>query len=179
MPVTQLAGSITRELPRFDFEKSLAHVLKNHTDALTALNGRRQGPAATSVSQEVTAVPDVTVGAMLYNDNSSPGPPRFVPTFTASIPVPFFDRNQGNIKNAQGALMRAVEQPHATQNALTASFADAYRRLEENRQILYLYRKQLLPQQVQAFRATVMRHNWIGPVESDPARVRRRPILGI
>ena len=39
MPVTELAGSITRELPRFDFEKSLAHVLKNHTDALTAENG--------------------------------------------------------------------------------------------------------------------------------------------
>ena len=124
-------------------------------------------------------MPDVTVGAMVFNDNSSPGPPRFVPTVSASVPVPFFDRNQGNIKSAQASLMRAVEQPHAAQNALAASFADAFRRLEENRQILYLYRKQLLPQQVQAFRATVLRHSGAGDVEPTPAQVRRRPILAI
>jgi outer membrane protein, heavy metal efflux system len=164
MPATQLSGSVTRDLPRFDFEKSLAHVLNNHTDALTALNGLTKARLNLRL-QEVTMVPDVTVGAFVFNDNSAPGPPRFVPSLTASVPVPFFDRNQGNIKSAQGALVRAIEQPHATQNSLTASFADAFRRMEENRQILALYRKQLLPQQVQAFRSTVLRHWGIGTVE--------------
>jgi hypothetical protein len=165
MPATQLTGNVAGELPRFDFEKSLAHVLNNHTDALTAVNGVVKARLNLRL-QEVTAYPDVTVGATVFNDNSNPGPPRFVPTLMASIPVPVFDRNQGNIRNAQAALMRAVEQPHATQNALTSTFADAYRRLEENRQILELYRLQLLPQQVQAFRATVLRHNGIGPQEN-------------
>jgi outer membrane protein, heavy metal efflux system len=164
MPATQLSGSISSELPRFEFEKSLALVLQNHTDVLTANNGLLKARLLLRL-QEVMAVPDVTVGAMIIHDDSLPGPPRFAPAFMGSIPVPVFDRNQGNIKSAQGALMRAIEQPHATQNALTASFADSYRRLEENRMVLDLYRKQLLPQQVQAFRSTVLRHYGIGTVE--------------
>jgi outer membrane protein, heavy metal efflux system len=168
MPATQLSGSIAGELPRFDFEKSLAHVLKNHTDAQTANNGVDKARLLLRL-QEVQAIPDVTVGASIYDDNSSPGPPRFVPTLSLSVPVPVFDRNQGNIKSAQAALVRAVEQPHATQNALTQLLADAYRRLEENRMFLDLYRKQLLPQQIQAYRATVERHYGIGSVEVNPA----------
>jgi cobalt-zinc-cadmium efflux system outer membrane protein len=164
MPVTELSGSVTRELPRFDFDKSLAHVLKNHTDALTALNGLEKARFNQRLA-EVTAVPDVTLGISVLHDNSLPGPPRYVPAFIGSITLPIWDRNQGNIRSAQAQLLRAAEQPHATQNNLTASFVDAYRRLEESRQILYLYRMQLLPQQVQAFRATVLRHNAIGPVE--------------
>jgi hypothetical protein len=37
--------------------------------------------------------------------------------------------------------------------------------LEENREVLEIYHRQLLPQQAQAFRATVIRHYGIGPVE--------------
>jgi hypothetical protein len=92
-----------------------------------------------------------------------------IPGVTASVPLPVFDRNQGGIRQAQAVLLRAVEEPHRVQNALTASFADAYRRLEESRQILELYHKQLLPQQVQAFRAAVKRHFVAGPVEAAPA----------
>jgi cobalt-zinc-cadmium efflux system outer membrane protein len=164
MPATELSGSVTRDLPRFDFEKGLAHILKNHTDALTALNGFDKARFGLRLAQ-VTPVPDVTVGAGLIYDATPPGPTRLVPMVTASLPVPFFDRNQGGIRQAQAAQLRAAEEPHRVQMALTASFADAYRRLEENRQILELYYKQLLPQQIQAFRATVKRHFIVGPVE--------------
>jgi len=165
MPATELGGNIAQELPRFDFEKSLAHVLDKHTDVITALNGVDKARFLLRLA-EVTGVPDFTLGAFVYNDNSSPGPPKFVPSLVATVPVPIFDRNQGNIRSAQAALMRAVEEPHRVQNALSNTFVDAYRRLEENRKILQLYRRQLLPQQVQAFRATVIRHNLVG--NNDP-----------
>jgi cobalt-zinc-cadmium efflux system outer membrane protein len=164
MPATELSGSVTTKLPRFDFEKALAHVLTKHTDILTAANGIPKARYNLRLA-EVTAYPDVTVGGGFLLDSSIPRT-RLVPTLvTASVPLPIFDRNQGGIRQAQGALVRAGEEPHRVQNALTASFADAFRRLEENRQILEFYHKQLLPQQIQAFRAAVLRHYVVGGAE--------------
>jgi cobalt-zinc-cadmium efflux system outer membrane protein len=157
MPATEVAGSLSKNLPHFDYEKALAHVLTNHTDALTAQYGLEKARYNLRLAQ-VTPVPDITLGAGLVYDASPPGPPALVPVLTGSVTLPIFDRNQGGIRQAQAALGQAAEEPHRVQNALTASFSDAYRRLEENRLILDLYRRQLLPQQVQAFRAAVLRH---------------------
>jgi cobalt-zinc-cadmium efflux system outer membrane protein len=164
MPVTQLAGNINRDLPRFDFDKALAFVLANHTDVLTARYGLEKARYNLRLA-EVAAVPDFTLGVTVLYDATLPGPARLVPGVSASAPIPVFDRNQGGIRQAQAALIHAIEEPHRVQNALTASFADAYRRLEENRQILELYRQQLLPQQIQAFRGVVLRHYGAGPQE--------------
>jgi cobalt-zinc-cadmium efflux system outer membrane protein len=162
MPATEVAGSLERNLPRFDYEKTLAHVLANHTDALTALYTIEKARYNLRLAQ-VTPIPDVTLSATVNYDATAPGPNRFVTSFGGSVPVPFFDRNQGGIKQAQGQLLFAVEQPHVVQAALTASVSDAYKRLEENRFILEVYRKQMLPQQAQAFRATVHNHFGAGP----------------
>jgi cobalt-zinc-cadmium efflux system outer membrane protein len=164
MPVTELAGSLRRNLPTFDFDKALAYLLENHTDAVTARYGLDKARYNLRLA-EVTAVPDVTLTASLLYDATPPGPSRLIPGVGASMPLPIFDRNQGGIRQAQAALLRATEEPHRVQNALTASFADAYHRQEENRQILELYHKQLLVQQVQAFRGAVLRHYGAGAVE--------------
>jgi hypothetical protein len=46
---------------------------------------------------------------------------------------------------------------------LTARFAEAYRRYEENRVLLEMYRTQILPKQVQAFRGAVLVHFAVDP----------------
>jgi hypothetical protein len=86
------------------------------------------------------------------------GPNRVITTIGMSVPVPLFDRNQGGIQQAQGSLVRAVEDPHRVRSDLTARFSEAFRRYDENRALLELYRNDLLPKQVQAFRAAVKRH---------------------
>ncbi len=164
MPATELAGSIDQSLPRFDYEKVLAHVLANHTDVLTAEATIRKMRYNLRLN-EVTQVPDVTLGANVLYDATPPGPPRWVTFFTGSVTLPVWDRNQGGVKQAQGQLLRAVEEPHRVRAALTASVSDAYRRLEENRVILDLYRNQMLIQQAQAFRAAVLRHYSAGAAE--------------
>jgi cobalt-zinc-cadmium efflux system outer membrane protein len=168
MPATELAGSVTRDFPRFDFDKALDYVLRNHTDARIAMIGIEKARHLLRLAQ-VTPVPDVTLGAGVIYD-ATPGAngnstSRMVPGVTASLPLPIFNRNQGGIQQAQGALFFANEEPHRVQNALTNSFVDAYARLEQYRQFLELYYGQLLPQQIQAFRATVKRHYTIGPQE--------------
>jgi cobalt-zinc-cadmium efflux system outer membrane protein len=163
MPATDLSGSLANNLPRFDYERALAHLLKNHTDVLTAQYVVEKARYQLRLAQ-ANGVPDVTLGATLLYDGSQP-PTRLVPNLILSVPVPLFNRNQGNIYSAQAALMRALEEPHRVQNALTASFSDAFRRMEENRLVLGMYRQQLLPQQVQAFRAAVIRHFAAGAAE--------------
>jgi outer membrane protein, heavy metal efflux system len=106
----------------------------------------------------VTAVPDVTVQAGLIQDASPPGPNRLVTTVQVGMPVPVWDRNQGGVRQARGNLLRAVEEPHRVRSELTAKVAEAYRRYSENRAVLSLYRTQILPKQVQAYRAAVKRH---------------------
>jgi outer membrane protein, heavy metal efflux system len=161
MPATEVAGGVAHSLPRFDFDKALAHVLVNHTDALTAQYTIEKSRYNLRLAQ-VNAVPDVTLNATVAYDATSPGPPRWITFFGASVPVPLFDRNQGGIKQAQAQLMRANEEPHRVQSALTAAVADAYNRVELNRKFLETYRKQMLPQQAQAFRAVVQRHYGAG-----------------
>jgi cobalt-zinc-cadmium efflux system outer membrane protein len=157
MPPTELAGSLEHNLPRFDYEKALAHILANHTDTLTARTTIEKMRYNLRLN-EVTAIPDVTLSATVSYDATPPGPPRWVTFFNGTMPIPVWDHNQGGIKQAQGQLMRAIDEPHRVRAALSASFADAFRRLEENRAILVMYRRQMLPQQLDAFRATVRSH---------------------
>jgi cobalt-zinc-cadmium efflux system outer membrane protein len=157
MPLTEVAGSIRMPLPRFRWDTSLARILSQHTDVRIADNGIRKARFNLRLA-EVTAIPDVSLGVGVINDVTPPGPERITPTVTASVPVPIFDRNQGAIQQMQGALMRANEEPHRVRADLTARLADAFRRYDETQKLLDLYRKDILPMQVQAFRATVKRH---------------------
>jgi cobalt-zinc-cadmium efflux system outer membrane protein len=156
MPPTELAGRLDQRLPRFDYEKCLARVLARHTDVITANNGIHKMRYNLRLN-EVMWVPDVTLGGTVVYDATPPGPPRWLTFFTGTMPIPVWDQNLGGIKQAQGQLLRANEEPHRVRAALTASVTDAFSRLETNRFQLELYVKQMLPHQVNAFRAAVNR----------------------
>ncbi len=157
MPPTELAGRIDLPLPRYRYDAALARVLGNHTDVGTAENGIKKARYNLRLA-EVTAVPDINWSVTLLNDATPPGPERVTATTQVTVPVPVWDRNQGNIRQMQGALLRAVEEPHRVRADLTARLADAFRRYDESAKILELYKVDILPMQVQAFRATVQRH---------------------
>ena len=158
MPATALAGQVHRPVPKLDFEKALGHVLTKHTDVLTTEATIEKARYNLQLAQ-VTPYPDVNVQAGLQTDATAPGPSRVTSLVQVSLPVPVFDRNKGGIQPAQAAaLVRANEEPHRVQADLTARFSEAYRRYEENRVLLEMYRTNILPKQVQAFRAAVNRH---------------------
>jgi cobalt-zinc-cadmium efflux system outer membrane protein len=162
MPPTALAGSVNHPVPRIDYEKALAHVLTKHTDMLTTATAINQARHNLLFAQ-LTPYPDVTVSLGVVNDLTAPGPSRLVTQVGVSVPVPIWDRNKGGIIASQAALLRANEEPHRVQAALTSGFADAFRRYEENRVLMEMYQTSTLPSQVQAFRAVVKRHFGAGP----------------
>jgi cobalt-zinc-cadmium efflux system outer membrane protein len=157
MPPTELAGRIDMPLPVWRYDQVLAHVLTNHTDVLTTRNTIEKARFNLRLA-EITPYPDLSVAATVYNDVTPPGPNRIVSLMQVSVPVPVFDRNQGAIRQAQGALVRAIDEPHRVRDDLNGRVADAFRRYDENRSLVELYVKEALPKQVQAFRAAVQRH---------------------
>jgi cobalt-zinc-cadmium efflux system outer membrane protein len=157
MPATEVAGRIDMPAPVYHFDRLLAHVLSRHTDVLTAQNTLEKARFSLR-SAEITPIPDVTLQATVYNDVTPPGPNRIVTVGQVTIPLPLWDRNQGAIHQARAGLRRAVEEPHRVRDDLTGRLAEAYRRYDENRDLLQMNYSEILPKQVQAFRAAVKRH---------------------
>jgi cobalt-zinc-cadmium efflux system outer membrane protein len=151
MPPTELAGRIDIPIPRYDHKKVLARALEQHTDILTARNTMLKNQFNLKLAR-VTPVPDPTIQWSVSKDYS--GPPQ-QPVSTAmqiSFPFPVWDYNQGGIIQAQGNLVNASEEEHRVRDALTTTLADAFERYETNRFLLELYRDQMLPDQVRAYR---------------------------
>jgi cobalt-zinc-cadmium efflux system outer membrane protein len=157
IPPTAVAGDPHRATPALDFEKALAHVLSHHTDVLTTASTIEKARHNLRLAQ-VTPVPDFNIQVGAVNDLGSAGPSRLVTNVQVSVPVPVFDRNKGAIQQSQATLGKAIEEPHRVQADLTSRFSEAYRRHEENRVLLAMYQKNILPKQVQTFRAAVKRH---------------------
>jgi cobalt-zinc-cadmium efflux system outer membrane protein len=158
MPPTQLAGRLRdMPLPNYRRDTALMHVLNNHTSVLTANNDILKARYLLRLA-EVTAVPDFSVQGSLTNDETPSGPNRLLVGMSVSVPIPVWNLNQGSVQQAKAMLVSANEEPHAARTALASSMADAYRRYLENQQLLDMYRKEILPKQVSAFRAAVKRH---------------------
>jgi cobalt-zinc-cadmium efflux system outer membrane protein len=153
---TELSGRPDMTIPGFKFEPTLARVLQNHTDVLTAQNAVQKARYNLRLAK-VTAIPDVEVRAMLQKDFTGP-PFEMAPSIAVSAPIPVWDRNQGGIIQAQAQLVRAVEESHRVRNDLTTRLADAFERYENNRVLLSYYRDQILPDQVRAYRGVYERH---------------------
>jgi cobalt-zinc-cadmium efflux system outer membrane protein len=61
-------------------------------------------------------------------------------TFSASVPLPIFDRNQGEIARARYAITQAEEQQKATNGQVLTDVRDAYEGLRANDKVIQLYR---------------------------------------
>jgi cobalt-zinc-cadmium efflux system outer membrane protein len=167
MKATQLAGRVDRAIPVFDHEKSLAHVLGRHTDVLTAEAGIQKARYDLRLAQ-ITPIPDVNLHLAIEKDFTTP---PFAATSSIQLggPIPIYDRNRGNIIQAQGALMRAIEEPHRVRDDLTSRLAAAFEQYDNNLAQLEYYRKYIIPDQVRSYQGVYQRFFIQG--KDDPRRV--------
>jgi cobalt-zinc-cadmium efflux system outer membrane protein len=161
MPPTQLAGNLDIKLPVVHFEPLKAQMWEYHTDILAARNSELQARINLRF-QQVTPIPDLFVYFALQKDYTTP--PNNINLNSTSfntqigMPVPFYDRNQGGIMQAQGLLVKALQEVMRMRNDLTSTLSDAFERYENNRIVLEFYRVQMLPDQARAYRAVYERH---------------------
>jgi cobalt-zinc-cadmium efflux system outer membrane protein len=150
LPLTEVAGRIDRFIPYYDYDAVLAHVLRNHTDVLTARNTVDKAGYNLKLAQ-ITPYPDVDFNVSVLKEYSLL-PKQFVHTVTLGFPLPIWDRNRGNIMAAEAAQVRASEEPHRVEMALTNALGIAYTNYKNNLDALEYYRKYILPDQVRTYR---------------------------
>ncbi len=160
MPLTALAGKIDMPVPLLEHDRVLAYILANHSDVVSAAIGVEKARYLTRLA-EVQPYPDVTVHVAVQKDYTTP-PFGTCANINIGVPFPLWNRNQGNIQAARATTERAIAEQARVHNELTAKVAEAFQRYENNRLILEMYKQQMLPNQVQAFRAALARHAAVG-----------------
>lgn len=168
LPPTQVAGKLDVPIPVFSHREVLAKALATHTDVRTAENSLVQAQFQLELARK-TPIPDVNVRLMVQKDNTAP-PFQASPSVAVSMPVPVWDKNQGNILSAQAAVVRVGEEPHRVRSELTARLAEAFERYENNRVIIAYYRDQILPDLVRVYRGVYERYQRepAGPATNPP-----------
>jgi cobalt-zinc-cadmium efflux system outer membrane protein len=143
MPLTEVAGSADMPVPVFNYDDVLERVLKWHTDIHTARNTLQKARYDLRTAQ-IMPYPDLDLRVAVHKDFTTP-PFGFEHDITAGFAIPLWDQNRGAIRQAQAALLRAVEEEHRARNTLTGNVADAYDRYASNKAQVEYYRDRVLP----------------------------------
>jgi cobalt-zinc-cadmium efflux system outer membrane protein len=155
LPLSEVAGRIDAPIPFYDYDSVLAQVLNNHTDVLSARNTLDKSRFNLKLAQ-ITPFPDVDFNVALLKEYAL-APKQMVHTVTIGVPFPIWDRNRGNIMAAEGALVRATEEPHRVELNLTNTLATNYNNYKNALNGLEYYRRYILPDQVRAYRGVFER----------------------
>jgi cobalt-zinc-cadmium efflux system outer membrane protein len=151
LPLSEVGGRIDRLIPYYDYDAVLAHVLRNHTDVLTARNVVEKAHFNRMLAQVTPAFPDVELRFDVIKDFVV-APRNVVGVASVSFPLPIWDQNVGNIMSAEAAEVRASEESHRVEMALTSALSTAYMNYKTNLEALEYYRKYILPDQVTNYR---------------------------
>ena len=155
LPLSAVEGQVDRLIPYYDYDTVLAHVLHNHTDVLTA-RANLDGARYTLKLNQVAPTPDVDVRGDIFKEHQV-FPLQNYYQLSVGIPFPLWDRNQGGIRAASAALVRAAEGPHAAEVNLTTNLATAYATYKNNLYAMDSYRRNILPDQVRYYRGVFER----------------------
>jgi cobalt-zinc-cadmium efflux system outer membrane protein len=137
----QLVGNLEAELPQFSWEQSLQRLLAESPELAQVQAGVER---ARWVLQRECAgrVPDIdTLVNVKYDNNTN----RTITGVLVGVPLPVFNRNQGNIVRAQADVAAAESEVQRLELALRDRLAIAFQRYESARQQADRYSTKLLP----------------------------------
>jgi cobalt-zinc-cadmium efflux system outer membrane protein len=157
LPLTEVAGSIDAFIPFYDFDAVRDHILRNHTDVLTARDGIDKARYNFKLAQ-ITPASDVEFILGVQKDFAVP-PQGITPSVSVGFTLPVWDHNRGGIYAADAALVRASEEPHRVETTLVNNLAGAYLNYKNNIIAVEQYRRYILPDQIRTYRGTRDRFN--------------------
>jgi cobalt-zinc-cadmium efflux system outer membrane protein len=141
LPPTPLAGSLDTAVPDYDFERAKQVVINIHP-RLRSAQVEVQRTRLLRRRAEVEPFPNVTVGAGYLRHNKDREDDW---AFQVSVPVPLWNRNQGNIRAARAGVGQAVEQVSQVGNELVGQLATAYGNYAAAKKRVDRYRTSILP----------------------------------
>jgi cobalt-zinc-cadmium efflux system outer membrane protein len=155
LSLSAVEGRVDRLIPYYEYDAVLVHVLRSHTDVLTARNTLERARYGLKLAQ-VTPLPDIEVRADLWKEFTVP-PFNNFHSVSVSVPLPVLDQNRGNIRAAAASLLRGSEEPHRVAVTLTNGLATAYAAYKTNLDAVDYYRRYILPNQVRYYRGVFER----------------------
>ena len=129
-----VAGPFDYESVKGNLEDFQLKGLQNRPDLRAAQQGIAAARSAYEVQRSISRQ-DVTVSGN-YSHVSGIN----TATFGASIPLPIFDRNQGEIARSRYAVTQAEEQAKAANGQVLTDIRDAYENLRQSEKVVQLYR---------------------------------------
>jgi outer membrane protein, heavy metal efflux system len=128
-----VAGSFEYQPVKGNLEDLQVKALQNRPDLRAAQQGVTAAGSQLEL-QKAIGKQDVTVQANYSHVNGINAA-----TFYGSIPLPIFNRNQGEIARARFAITQAQEQEKATNGQALTDVYDAYQGLRSNDKVVVLY----------------------------------------
>jgi outer membrane protein, heavy metal efflux system len=150
-----------RVLPAYSFDRVQQHVLASHSELKAAAAQVERARFQLELAR-VTPHPNVETNTYVQHDYQT-HTPQFGVQIGVALPV--FDRNQGNIAQAEAHLVRATHEAARVRLDLSQRLTETYERYATNRRLLDQYRTTILPEQLKAFDGLRKRY------EQEPAKV--------
>ena len=141
LPVLSLAGTLDTPLPEYDLERTRETVIATHPEVRAAQVGIERAKFGLRRAQ-AEPIPNVTVSTGYVRQNQNRSNDWMV---GVSVPVPLWNRNQGNVRAAQAEVGSAVQDVGRVENDLADRVATAFRPYSAARKRAERYRSSLLP----------------------------------
>lgn len=140
LPFHPVIGSLCLPELSYDFNRAKERLIAHHPDIRSAQVGVERAKLLLERAK-VEPIPNVTVGAgYVYQSQNRSNDFNI----GISLPVPIWNKNQGNIHAAQAQLGEAVQQVGRVEFELTERLATAFRTYSSARQRAYRYQKSIL-----------------------------------
>ncbi len=150
LPLRKLAGVFDAP-PEYDLDAVRDAVLTYHPEARSAHVGVERAQAAIR-SAEAQPIPNVTIsgGFIRQFENQS-----YDGAFGLSAPIPVWNRNQGNIREARANLSMAMQTVLHVENTLADRVAIAFRTYAAGRHRAEQYRVEIIPRAEETLRLSL------------------------
>jgi cobalt-zinc-cadmium efflux system outer membrane protein len=150
LPVAGVEGTFDG-LPHYDLEQTQAAVLASHPEVQSARVGVDRAQAAVRRA-EVEPIPNITVytGYIRQFENRSHDG-----AVGMSMPIPVWNRNQGNIRAAKAELGMAIQNVGRVENELTARVAAAFQAYSSARKRSEKYRSDIIPRAEETYKLSL------------------------
>lgn len=151
LPCTFISGSLEMQPPEYDLKEAVRILLATHPDIMTRHAEVAQAELLLRRA-EAEVIPNVTVetGYMYQGQNRSNDW-----MIGLSLPLPVWDRNEGNIQAAQARVGGAVQTVGRTQADLVEQLAEAFRTYASAKKRAELYRTSILPRSRETYNLTL------------------------
>jgi cobalt-zinc-cadmium efflux system outer membrane protein len=141
LQIAAIQGRLDGEIPALDWDERWQQLLAN-SPQIQAAQVRIQHARNEYQREKAQPFPNVTVQVVADRDQVQQA--TQVSTLL-SVPVPLFNRNQGNIAHAVADIQEALAEVRRTELALRDLLADAFRRYETARAQVEELRDEILP----------------------------------